>query len=50
MMRTESLTTRGFDPPLLLITPPYIAHCMGACTAKGSWDLKATGAFRHLSV
>jgi hypothetical protein len=23
-------------PPLLLITSPYIAHCMGACKAKGS--------------
>jgi len=35
----ESLTTRRFDPPLLLITPPYIAHCMGACRAKGEWSL-----------
>jgi hypothetical protein len=27
---------RAFDLPLLLITPPCIAHCMGACSAKGS--------------
>ena len=25
-----------FDLPLLLVTPPCVAHCMGACTAKGS--------------
>jgi len=28
-----------FDLPLFLITPPYIAHCMGACSAKGEWSL-----------
>ena len=28
--------TRRFDHPLFLITPPYIAQCMGACIAKGS--------------
>ena len=24
-----------FDLPLLFITSPYIAHCLGACSAKG---------------
>ena len=24
---------------LFLITYPYIAHCMGACSAKGEWSL-----------
>ena len=28
-----------FDHPLFLITPPYIAHFMGACSAKGEWSL-----------
>ena len=32
----ESLTTRTFDLPLLLTASPYIAHCTGACSAKGS--------------
>ena len=32
----ESLTIRTFDLPLLLITSPPTAHCMGACSAKGS--------------
>ena len=30
---------KTFDHPLFLITPPYIAHCMGTCTAKGGWSL-----------
>ena len=24
---------------LFLITYPYIAHCMGACSARGEWSL-----------
>jgi len=32
----ESFTTRRFDLPLLFITSSYMAHCMGACFAKGS--------------
>ena len=27
---------RCVDLPLLFITSPYMAHCMGACTPKGS--------------
>ena len=30
------LWPRTFDLPLFWITSPYIAHCMGACSAKGS--------------
>ena len=33
--RAECLEVK-IDPPLRLITSPDIAHCMGACTAKGS--------------
>ena len=25
--------------PLFLSTYPYIAHCTGACSAKGEWSL-----------
>ena len=32
----ESFTTRRFDLPLLFVTSSYMAHCMGACFAKGS--------------
>ena len=27
------------DLPLFLITSPYVAHCMGACSAKREWSL-----------
>ena len=30
------LVHRRFDLTLLVTTPPYIAHCMGAFSAKGS--------------
>ena len=29
----------AFEHQLFLITPSYIAHCMGACIAKGEWSL-----------
>ena len=35
----ESLTARRSNAPLFLITYPDIAHCMGACSAKGEWSL-----------
>ena len=37
--RLSTPYTGTFDPPLFLITYPYIAHCMGACSAKGEWSL-----------
>ena len=30
---------KDIRPPLFLTTSPYIAHCMGACSAKGEWGL-----------
>ena len=33
---SQRLEARTFHTPLLFTTLPYIAYCMGACTAKGS--------------
>ena len=35
----EQVRADKFDHPLFLITYPYIALCMGACSAKGGWSL-----------
>jgi len=37
-------------PPLFLITYPYIAHRMGACSAKGEWSLFSLSLSVSLSV
>jgi len=37
--RSAPEPTRALDHPLFLTTHPYIAHCMGACSAKGEWSL-----------
>jgi len=39
-----------FDHPLFLITSPYIAHCMGACGAKGEWSLFSLSSLSRLST
>ena len=48
--RAESLTKSRFDHPLLLITYPYVAHCMGACSALHLNPGYAAGMANHLST
>ena len=35
----EARASEEWYHPLFFITYPYIAHCMGACSAKGDWSL-----------
>jgi len=46
----QVLPRRTFDHPLLLITYPYIAQCMGACSAKGGWSLLSLSLSPSLSL
>ena len=39
------LASVAFDHPLFLITHPYIAHCIRACSAKGAWSLFSLSLF-----